>query len=252
MSVTEWSERTNRSCQKGGILETIESLIGNKIGSLYVLSQIDDKVYCYCSNCGNNNIECSYNKIMYCIRHNKNITCGCKLEEQSNTSENLIGVKYKELTIVKQKDNEIIECRCRCGKVFPYNINKFKNNDISMCNECMKNRKTQKEQTLIGRNRKELYFIWKKYKQLYEKPTKNFKREIIDNEIKFFPNIWNKENEFEFFYQWAIISKYGERSGVCYLDRKDYLEDYNETNCYWTYSKCALKFFEFPKFNEER
>ena len=64
----------------------MESLIGNRIGSLYITSQRDNKVYCYCSNCRNSNVELSYTRAKYYISHNKNITCGCSVKQESEES----------------------------------------------------------------------------------------------------------------------------------------------------------------------
>lgn len=228
-----------------------ESLIGSRIGSLYVTSQIDNKVYCYCSNCGNYNVELSYTKAKDFTDEDKIITCGCNIAIQSTVIENLIGIKYNELTVVKQIDSKTIECRCICGKVFSCDIDKLKNNSLTMCEECMKKKEKLDIQILDDRNKKELKYIWYKYKELYKNPTKKFKREIIDNGIKFFPELEDNKQAFEFFCQWANIKKYGEYTSKCYLDRKNYLEDYNSENCFWA-SLRPNDYVKFSDVNEDR
>ena len=232
-------------------MELVESLIGKKVGSLYITGQKNSKVYCYCSNCGDNNIEYSYSKIMYYIKHNRNITCGCTLKRKLQITKNLIGARYNELVVLQQKDSETVVCRCTCGELLTTNIINLENKSISMCEKCMKDKEKKKEIIMSGRSRKELYYVWIKFKELYNKPTPKFKREIINNNIQFFPSLCDKENGFEIFYQWAIQNKYGMHLGGCYLERRNYLKDFNFDNCFWTSDK-SNSYYKFPKLNEER
>ena len=232
-------------------MESKESLVGKKIGSLYVTSQKNSKVYCYCSNCGNNNIEYSYSKIMYYIRHNKDITCGCIPPEQAQITKNLIGAKYSELVILQQKDNEKVVCRCTCGELLTTTIDNLENKNISMCKKCMKDRIKKNNLILSNRYRKELYYIWIKFKELYNNPTPKFEKEIIKQNIKFFPTIFDNDNGFEMFYQWAIQNNYDKSTRGCYLGRKNHSKDFDYDNSYWTSSK-SVSYYKFPKLNEER
>lgn len=244
------NEQKNGSCPKGGILEDVKPLIGNRIGSLYIIGQNDNIVYCHCSNCGKSNIEYSYNEIMNYINKCSHITCGCENKVQSIITENLIDVKYNRLTIVKQINNEMVECRCSCGKVLEITIDELKNNGISMCKECKKKTERLTRQISVNRNSKELYYIWNKFLQLYKKPTKRFEREIIKNGIKFFPSILEKKDCFELFSQWAIVNGYG-KIGFCYLERINHFKDYDFDNCYWTCVKTD-SYYKLPKINEHR
>lgn len=220
----------------------MESLIGNRIGSLYITSQRDNKVYCYCSNCRNNNAELSYTRAKYYISHNKNITCGCSVKQESEESkERLIGTRYNELTIIKQKDFETVECRCKCGKLLETTIFDLEENNICMCDECKieydRNKKCS-NYLLTYRYYKELYYIWTSFKNLYNSPTEDFEKKILKNNIKFFPELDNKENAFDLFYQWATVGceqKYGE-DGKVILSRIDNNKDYSYDNCTWVYN----------------
>ena len=232
-------------------MESLELLVGKKIGNLYITSQKGSRVYCYCSNCGNYNIEYSYFKIMYYIKQNRSITCGCTSKKQVEITKNLIGARYDELVVLKQKDNKTVVCKCTCGKLVKTNITNLENKNISMCKKCMENRIKEKEVIMSGRNRKELYYIWIKFKELYNNPTKNFKKNIIDNGIKFFPSIIDTDNGFEYFYQWAITNGYGKISGCCYLERLLYSKNFAGDNCIWTTDKKS-SYYKFPKLNEER
>ena len=219
----------------------MESLIGNRIGSLYITSQRDNKVYCYCSNCRNNNAELSYTRAKYYISHNKNITCGCSVKQESEESkERLIGTRYNELTIIKQKDFETVECRCKCGKLLETTIFDLEENNICMCDECKieydRNKKCS-NYLLTYRYYKELYYIWTSFKNLYNSPTEDFEKKILKNNIEFFPELDNKENAFDLFYQWATVGceqKYGEDGKVA-LIRIDPLKDYSGDNCTWIF-----------------
>lgn len=157
-----------------------------------------------------------------------------------------IGSIFDRLVVVKILDNRMYECKCLCNNLEVISGEALLKREFEMCSKCNKEIKMK----LDNRNRKELYYIWYNFKQLYTKPTKKFKREIIDNGIKFFPTIFDKEDGFERFYNWAIIDGYG-NMGNCYLDRKNRLLDFNSDNCYWTSDK-SDSYYTFPQLNEKR
>lgn len=157
-----------------------------------------------------------------------------------------IGSIFSNLVVVKILDNEMYECKCLCNNLEVISGENLLKRKFEMCSKCNKEIKMK----LDNRNRKELYYIWYTFKQLYNKPTKRFKEEIINKGIKFFPTIFYKENGFELFYQWANMKGYG-NSGNCYLERKYYSEDFNSDNCYWTSNK-SDSYYTFPQLNEKR
>lgn len=157
-----------------------------------------------------------------------------------------IGSIFGSLVVVKILDDGRYECKCLCNNLEVASGEALLNREIETCSKCNKEIKMK----LDNRNRKELYYIWYVFKQLYNKPTKRFREEIINKGIKFFPTIFDKDNGFEAFYTWSNINKYGD-SGRYYLDRINRLKDFSEENCYWTSIK-TVSYYTFPKLNEKR
>ncbi|MBQ8234890.1 MAG: hypothetical protein IJZ36_04860 [Bacilli bacterium] len=158
-----------------------------------------------------------------------------------------IGTVFGSLVVAKILDNQMYECKCLCNNLEVFNGESLLKGEIKRCSKC----KNIIKMKLDERNKKELYYIWNKFKELYNKPTKRFKEEIIDKGIKFFPTIFDKENGFEFFYNWAILNNYRERGRECNLKRKNELEDFNEKNCYWSVSS-TYALVKLPNLNQER
>lgn len=167
-----------------------------------------------------------------------------------------IGSIFSNLVVVKILDNGMYECKCLCNNLEVISGEALLKREFEMCSKCNKEIKMK----LDNRNRKELYFIWNNFKQLYNKPTKRFREEIIDKSIKFFPTIFDEEDGFERFYNWAIIdgkTKNGASTGIygdlgkIYLDRENRLLDFDWDNCYWTSSK-SDSYYTFPQLNEKR
>lgn len=165
------------------------------------------------------------------------------IEKEDNIK---IGKVFGALVVAKILDNQTYECKCLCNNLEVFSKESLIKKESDKCSKCKEIRKMQ----LDNRARKELYFIWYKFKELHKNPTKKFKKEIKDNEIKFFPTIFDKEDGFEIFYTWAILNGYGERNN-CYLDRRNRLLDFDSKNCYWTDSKTD-SYYKLPKLNEER
>ena len=157
-----------------------------------------------------------------------------------------IGSIFSNLVVVKILDNGKYECKCLCNNLEVVSGEALLKREFKMCSKCNKEFKMK----LDTRNRKELYFIWNEFKNLYNKPTKRFKEEIINKGIKFFPTIFYKEEGFELFCQWANMNKYG-NLGNYYLDRKNRLLDFDSVNCYWTSIK-SDSYYTFPQLNEKR
>lgn len=157
-----------------------------------------------------------------------------------------IGSIFSNLVVVKILDNGMYECKCLCNNLEVISGEALLKREFEMCSKCNKEIKMK----LDNRNRKELYYIWYNFKQLYIKPTKRFREEIIDKGIKFFPTIFYEEDGFERFYNWANMKGYG-NMGNCYLDRKNRLLDFNSDNCYWTSNK-SDSYYTFPQLNEKR
>ena len=80
-----------------------------------------------------------------------------------------------------------------------------------------------------------LYGIFKKWKLKYQQPTAMFKKNVIDAGIKFFPEITDKDNAFEYFYRWAMLNGFSKEN--MFLERRDYSKDFSGKNCLWTNNK---------------
>ncbi len=161
-----------------------------------------------------------------------------------------IGSIFSNLVVVKILDNGMYECKCLCNNLEVISGENLLKREFEMCSKCNKEIKMK----LDNRNRKELYYIWYEFKNLYNKPDKRFREEIINKGIKFFPTIFDKEDGFELFYQWAILckkGKYRESERQCYLTRIDYSKDFDWDNCYWTSDK-SDSYYTFPQLNEKR
>ena len=65
-------------------------------------------------------------------------------------------------------------------------------------------------------------------------PTKLFKEQVIDKDIKFFPELKHKTNPFGEFYDWSISNGFSIKDKRIYLDRKDKDKDFSMDNCFWT------------------
>lgn len=168
-----------------------------------------------------------------------------------------IGSIFGNLVVVKILDNGMYECKCLCNNLEVISGDALIKREFEICSKCNKEIKMK----LDSRNRKELYYIWNEFKNLYNKPTKRFKEEIINKGIKFFPSIFDKENGFELFCRWAMIDGhtetgvptrvYGESSRQCYIKRVNHSKDFDSDNCYWTSSKTD-SYYKIPQLNEKR
>lgn len=221
------------------------SIVGKRIGSLYVYNKYigSDKAICYCTNCNRSNIEIPISKLKYWLNQNRNVTCGCKLDNQ-DIEEYLykIGDSESKLTIVKKLPKKQYECLCECGNLVTVDEEQLENGTMTQCLDCMSNNVIEYDKLYSQKRRKELYYIWHSYLYLYSNPTKDFKYKIIDKNIKFFPEF---NNNFELFYNWALNTNY-RKEGMIYLERKDTEQDFTSDNCIWK-DEDKSKLIDLPK-----
>lgn len=226
----------------------MENYIGTKIGSLYIYKVINNEVICYCSNCKCSNIKFKESDFKNLMSKGNNVTCGCELEELKQENDIIkLGTTFKKLTVIKKLGNCQYECRCLCGKLEIISKENLQNGQKTMCELCQKIDNEIKKSNVILRNnriRKELYYIWVSYKQLYENPVPKFKKQIIDKDIKFFPEL---KDDFKRFCQWAILNGY-QKNGKVFLDRKNKDEDFSVSNCFWSSNK-TNSFVKIPTRN---
>lgn len=226
----------------------MKSYIGKKIGKLYIYKTIENEAVCYCSNCRRSNVKLKEKDLKDLLSSGKNVTCGCKLEEALIEIDNIkLGTTFGRFTVVKRMEKSQYECRCVCGTLEVISSEKLKSGKKNMCDLCQKKEKEIEETNSILENnriKKELYYIWILYKQLYKNPVDKFKKQIIEKNIKFFPEL---KDDFNKFCQWAIFSGY-QKNGKVYLDRINKEENFSTTNCFWNSDKTG-SFVKIPSRN---
>lgn len=233
-----------------------EKLQKNNIGQLKVLS-IDkerNKAHIHCLQCNKDSYIPLDNLIDMYKKKKVSYTCGlngCSYTRQNKHSQIYHNVKngdrFGKLTILKRIENKIAKskngyssipmflCKCDCGNVVSVQGRYLLNQSTRSCG-CMKldNFSTKPSYTHIKtqENGKKLYDIYRKWKEKFRSPSPMFKREVIDKGIKFFPELADKKNPFELFYQWAILNGFSKEKR--FLDRENYLKDFSSDNCFWT------------------
>lgn len=237
-------------------------LLYKDIGQLRV-TNIDEKkqiAICFCLECNKNTIEIPLQKLkeMYKTRK-KSYTCGVngcthtrKNKNKSNRTSNSIkmGERFGNLVVEKRLENKIAKtknsfssipmflCKCDCGENVEIQGRYLINGKTKSCG-CQKgkNFKVKNNYKILTATEegKLLYSIFKKWKLKYQQPTAMFKRNVIDAGIKFFPEITDKENAFEYFYRWAMLNGFSKEN--MFLERRDYSKDFSGENCLWTNNK---------------
>lgn len=144
-----------------------------------------------------------------------------------------LGMNFTSLTIVKKLSDDKYECRCSCSTLEIIDKELLKNGTKKKCKNCKKRENKFKNINMDlynKRKNKELYYIWIGFKELYKNPTPKFQKQIINKNIKFFPEL--KDN-FKLFIQWAFLSGYG-NNGRVFLSRKNPDKDFSNKNSYWS------------------
>lgn len=144
-----------------------------------------------------------------------------------------LGMNFTNLTIVKIISDNKFECRCSCGTLEIFDKESLKKGTKKKCKNCKKQENKLKNINMDlynKRKNKELYYIWTAFKELYKNPTPKFQKQIINKNIKFFPEL---ENNFKLFVQWAFLNSYG-NNGRVFLSRKNPDKDFSNKNCYWS------------------
>lgn len=126
-------------------------------------------------------------------------------------------------------------CKCDCGELVEVQARYLINGNTKSCG-CLKlgnfDTKTSYRYIKQQENGKELYNIYKRWKEKFKNPSPMFKKNVIDKGIKFFPELDGEKYSFKLFYQWATINGFSKDKK--YLERKSYLEDFSSSNCFWT------------------
>lgn len=80
----------------------------------------------------------------------------------------MIGLKFGNLTVLRQLSEYIFECQCKCGGVSNYHINtlKYRNNSAINCKKCM-------NKTTHGLSHHPLYSVWISIISKCENPSDN-------------------------------------------------------------------------------
>lgn len=239
---------------------TFEKLLYKDVGQLRVVSidKENEVGVCLCLECNKNTVRIPLNKLeeMYNTRK-KCYTCeidGCvhtRRRHSKRTSNSINeGEKFGDLIVLKRLKNKVIKtkksfssipmflCKCTCGEQIEVEGRYLINEKVTDCG-CKKGNKIRKRvnysDILSTENGKTLYTIYKRWVQKFRNPSNAFKKNIIDCNIKFFPELDKEDRPFEIFYRWAILSGFSKEK--CYLDRISYLEDFSKRNCYWTNKK---------------
>lgn len=248
-------------CQQAGIGKKKtgslkEKLTGKIIGQIKVLSINEKKEIAkiFCEECKKENIL-PLDKVLEMYRRKKvSYTCGingCQYTRKNKQSEIYKNIKtgdrFGKLTVIERTENKISKtknsfssipmflCKCDCGEQVEVQARYLVNGNTKSCG-CMKlgnfNAKTSYRYIKEQENGKELYDIYKRWKEKFRNPTPMFKKNVVDNGIKFFPELEGKEQPFRLFYQWATLNGFSKENK--YLERKNYLKDFSSKNCFWT------------------
>ena len=248
-------------CQQSGIgkrkigkLE--DKLKNNLIGQIQVLSinQKKNVANIYCLECKKKN-SLPLDVVFDMYKNKKtSYTCGidgCQYTrkgKQSNLYKNIKnGDRFGKLTVLKRLENReyrteksfcsipMFLCQCDCGETVEVQARYLINGNTKSCG-CIKlgnfNTKVSYRYIREQENGKELYDIYKRWKEKFRNPSSMFKKNVIDKGVKFFPELDNKEKPFELFYQWATLNGFSKENR--FLERKNYLEDFSSNNCFWT------------------
>lgn len=185
----------------------------------------------------------------------KSITCGmdgCKyISPKKKNGDIQNNTKFGKLTVIKRLNNKIVKtdktetsipmylCKCDCGNNVEVQGRYLLDGRTKSCG-CLRHRKNiNKNQNiykdlLSSLNNKKLYQVYLGWQQKYNNPTQLFKRKVIDKGIQFFPELKNEDRPFEKFFIWAKENGFHLEQKRIYLERRDYNQDFNMNNCYWT------------------
>lgn len=235
-------------------------LLYKDVGQLRVTDINEEKgvATCYCLECKKHTVDIPIDKLteMYKSRK-KSFTCGidgCIHTRKTKNTNNRLSVtirkgeRFGNLVVLKRIENKkmktknsfssipVFLCRCDCGKETIVQGRYLLSGKTKSCG-CQRGRKkiqTNKmsSNAFYSEDRQLLYNIFVKWKRKYKQPTKLFKEKVIDRGIKFFPEIKDEKETFEYFYQWSMLNNFSKT--FCYLDRFDYSKDFSSKNCFWT------------------
>lgn len=229
------------------------------IGQLQVIkvNTKNNLATCHCLQCGNN-VDIPINTLKEMNRtRRKSYTCGingCSYTKKTKSKKTSKAIQngdvFGNLTVIKRVENKILKtpksfssvpmflCKCKCGKEVEVQGRYLVNGNTKSCG-CQKGKnftsKNQYKDILQTDADRFLYDIYKKWKRKFNKPTELFKNKVINQGIKFFPEIKDDKDAFRHFYLWAKLNGFSEQD--CFLERRNYLKDFSGENCFWTNKK---------------
>ena len=189
-------------------------LLYETIGMLYVMNVNENtglaKVKCL--NC-NNETQMEIKKLIEMKKvKRRSYVCGingCIYKRGNVISTIEIGKKYNYLTVLRRVENSRYICRngvtstpkylcrCDCGTTFKVEGRAILNGNTKSCG-CLRRKNfanTQKTESIITETistnptKDFLYNLFFQLYNLYKNPTENFKKNFIDKNIKFFPEL---------------------------------------------------------------
>lgn len=235
------------------------NIMNEQIGQLLVtdVNQITGLATCKCLEC-KRIVQFPISKVVEMKKsRKKSITCGLdgcvyKRNERKKGTTIRKNTRFGELVVLERLPNKVIKsknsissipmylCLCSCGKKIEVQGRYLIDGRTKSCGCLKKKNFIEKKEhgsltaTAQGKKLYEIYINWQKK---YRQPTNAFKTKVIDKDIKFFPELKDKENSFARFYSWAILNDFNIKEKRIYLDRKDYEKDFSVKNCFWTKQK---------------
>ena len=205
-----------------------ENLVNKKFGRLTVLEEVGkDKYYnriylCQCE-CGNK-VKVKRTQLV----SGKTKSCGCLRKEVASKrkSQNLVGKKFNQLTVLEEigKDKQGIKwlCQCECGNTTVVHTKHLKSGNIKSCG-CLSYKHHQ-----YGTR---LYQTWTDMKRRCYIPSNKSYKYYGKLGVTVCPE-WKED--FESFYKWAIENGYKD---YLTIDRINPYGNYEPSNCRWATMK---------------
>ena len=231
------------------------NIMEEKIGQLFIIdvNDITGLAKVKCLQCGRITTMSKNDLIAMKKTRRKSYTCG--IDGCSYKEDKLIASKIKnrtrfgKLVVLKRIPNKIIKteksvtsiptylCQCDCGNKIEVQGRYLIDGRTKSCG-CLrkksyqkKNKNTNMTNSLVDKKLLQIYVKWQKK---YMQPTQIFQNNVINKNIKFFPEFKNEQNPFESFCNWAKSKNFDLKTNRIYLDRIDYEKDFSTSNCFWS------------------
>ena len=231
------------------------NIMNEKIGQLLVtdVNDVTNLAKVKCLQCGRVTTMKKEDLVAMKKTRKRSYTCG--IDGCTYKSDKLIASKIKnrtrfgKLVVLKRIDNKVIKtkksttsipmylCKCDCGNEIEVQGRYLLDGRTKSCG-CLRSKNFQDRNNKTNINNsltdKKLLQIYTKWQRKYIQPTKIFQKNIIDKNIKFFPELKSVENPFEAFCNWAKLNNFDLKTNRIYLDRLDYKKDFSTNNCFWS------------------